>query len=164
VLRHLYRHSPYVGKEGVGCAQARARWLRKTVDGTFGPIACQVISRDMSRGRCAALRLGADSALRSALRDDLLPIRRRPTRSMRAMRADGGVILQLDVTARSWFKGLVNMESMRFSIGMLIRNAKLIIEQTGRTSLQRQQRKHTTSGYATLPFRINRRCHTAADY
>jgi hypothetical protein len=117
--------------------------------------------------RCAALRLGADSALRSALprlRDDLLPIRRRPTRSMRAMRADGGVILQLDVTARSSFKGLVNMESMRFSIGMLIRNAKLIIEQPGRTSLQRQQRKHTTSDYATLPFRINRRCHTAADY
>ena len=83
---------------------------------------------------------------------------------MRAMRADGGVILQLDVTARSWFKGLVNMESMRFSIGMLIRNAELIIDQTGRTSLQRQPRKHTTSGYATLPFRINRRCHTAADY
>lgn len=152
MLRYLFRPSPYIGKEGVGCAQARARWLRKTgVDGTFGPTACAFTRHVTCTLRCAlaptqpcAQPYHAYVTISCRSDDDpLVPCGR--------CGQDGGVILQLDVTARSSFKRLVNMESMRFSIGMLIRNAKLIIEQTGRTSLKRQQRKHTTSGYATLP-------------
>jgi hypothetical protein len=75
---------------------------------------------------------------------------RRPTRSIRAMR-DGGVILQLDVTARSSLKRMSNTVSKRYSVGMLIRNAEITMEQTGKTSLRRQQQKHTTSGRLSEP-------------
>ena len=47
------------------------------------------------------------------------------------MRADGGVVFQPDVKARSSLK---NVETTRYSIDMLTRNAEPAIEQAGMTS------------------------------
>ena len=83
----------------------------------------------------------------------------RPTRSMRAMRAmraDGGVVFQPDVKARSSLK---NVETTRYSIDMLTRNAEPAIEQAGMTSSKATANRQILPR-AARPFRINRRCHT----
>jgi hypothetical protein len=74
------------------------------------------------------------------------------------MRADGGVVFQPDVKTTPSLK---NVETTRYSIDMLTRNAELAIEQAGMTSSKATANRQILPR-AARTFRINRRCHTAA--